>query len=351
MHPILRKYSGLMVDLDGTVFEGSRPVVGAKEGLAGHQVAYITNNASRSPAQVAAHLNDLGFAAEPSQVMTSAMAACLMARSVFEEEERQGKRAVGSGRSVFVIGADSFKELAREAGLDLVSSADEEPAVVLHGHSPDNNWERLSEGALAIQRGARYIASNLDSTLPTERGFMVGNGSMVAAVTNATGVVPDAPGKPQPTMFEACLPLFPGQDVLVIGDRLNTDIAGGNNAKLPTMCTITGVSTHRDILAARATERPTYIAANMRDHLSGWTAVVADEAVENPRSLNAGFQTASVEVRISAGEEGKENIMAAEALAAAAPVVWKLVDGGAALEDIEFSGDGPAARAAIAAWQ
>ena len=351
MHPILRKFSGLMVDLDGTVFEGNRPVDGAKEGLADHQVAYITNNASRSPAEVAVHLNELGFTAKPEQVMTSAMAACLMARSVFDEQGKLAGLEIDEDRKVFVIGAESFKQLARDAGLKVVKCADDNPAVVLHGHSPDNNWERLSEGALAIQRGARYIASNLDSTLPTERGFMVGNGSMVAAVTNATGVVPDAPGKPQPTMFEACRPQFKGQDILVIGDRLNTDIAGGNNAHLPTLCTVTGVSTHRDILAARGVERPTYIAANMRDHLSGWTAAVVGEDVAGDDDGSASPSTTTVEVHISAGEEGQDMIMAAEALAAAAPVVWSLVDAGTALEDITFTGDCPAARTAIAAWR
>lgn len=330
MHPILRKYQGLMVDLDGTVFEGNRPVDGAKEGLADHQIAYITNNASRSPQQVAEHLTELGFPTSPNQVMTSAMAACLMARSVLDNSE-------GVPPKVFVIGADSFKQLAREAGLVVVDSADDNPAVVLHGHSPDNNWARLSEGALAIQRGARYIASNLDSTLPTERGFMVGNGSMVAAVTNATGVVPDAPGKPQPTMFEACMPQFEGRDVLVIGDRLNTDIAGGNNAGLPTLCTVTGVSTHRDVLAAAPGERPTYIAANMRDHLPGWSATLRESG--------------GAEILVTAGEEGPTNVMAAEALAAVAPIVWQQVDAGVSVEAITINGDGASAQAAIDAWR
>lgn len=340
MHPVLRKYQGLMVDLDGTVFEGSRPVDGAKEGLADHEVVYITNNASRAPQQVAAHLTELGFSTQPNQVMTSAMAACLMAREVFEDNEESGNRVKGVPRKVFVIGAESFKQLAREADLDVVDSADDNPEVVLHGHSPDNDWARLSEGALAIQRGARYIASNLDSTLPTERGFMVGNGSMVAAVTNATGVVPDAPGKPKPTMFEACRPQLDGLDILVIGDRLNTDIAGGNNAGLPTLCTVTGVSTHRDILAAKPGERPTYIAANMRDHLSGWSARIAEQP-EGEGQV----------VLISAGEQGTARVMAAEALAVAAPLVWKLVDAGYSVEGIAVRGEDDYARTAISAWR
>lgn len=336
MHPILRKYQGLMVDLDGTVFEGNRPVDGAKEGLAEHEVVYITNNASRAPQQVAEHLTELGFPTRPEQVMTSAMAACLMARAEFDARDTSGQREAEALRKVFVIGAESFKQLAREAGLDVVDSADDNPEVVLHGHSPDNNWACLSEGALAIQRGARYIASNLDSTLPTERGFMIGNGSMVAAVSNATGVVPDAPGKPKPTMFEACRPQLEGMDILVIGDRLNTDIAGGNNAGLPTLCTVTGVSTHRDILAAQPAERPTYIAANMRDHLEGWSAALDEETPT---------------VVVTAGAHGPEQVMAAEALAVAAPLVWKLTDAGHAIESIAVNGQDDAARAAIAAWR
>lgn len=325
---LLDRYDALLVDLDGTVFEGGRPVPGAAEGLFGRRVMYVTNNASRAPHEVAEHLTNMGFPASSDQVLTSAQAAAAMAR----------KRFPNAGAKALVIGADSFRELARSEGFDVVDSADSNPDVVLHGHSPDNNWARLSEGALAIQRGAAYVASNLDTTLPTERGLLVGNGSMVAAVTSATGVTPSSAGKPGPAMFHVAAQRLGAQRPLVVGDRLNTDIAGGIAAGFDTLCTVTGVSGHRELLAT--SHRPTYIAANMRDHLPGWTARVESRDASS----------ASVVV-FSGSVSSDATVMAAEAVAAAAPVVWELLDGGLEIESVSISGADDTARTAIEGWR
>ena len=185
----------------------------------------------------------MGFAADADHVVTSAMAACDLGKQYIAEAEVERPLA-------YVIGHDSFKQLVADAGFALTDTADDHPHVVFHGHSPDNDWARLSEGALAIQRGARYFASNLDTTLPSERGFMVGNGSMVAAVTSATGVKPQSAGKPGPAMFEVAAHRIGSTKPLAVGDRLDTDIAGGNAAGMDTLCTVTGVSTHTDIIDA-----------------------------------------------------------------------------------------------------
>ena len=278
-HPILAHYDALLVDLDGTVFEGSHPIDGAAEGLAHHDVIYVTNNASRSPEQVAEHLTSIGFATSADQVLTSAMAACDMARAELGLAD-QDPSSHGEVKA-YVIGNDSFKELARRAGFSIVDSADDEPAVVLQGHSPDNDWKRLSEGALAIRRGARYIASNLDTTLPSERGLLVGNGSMVAAIVSATGVEPRSAGKPLPPMFHRGAARLESERPIVIGDRLNTDIAGGNAAGYDTLMTVTGISGHHETLSAIPEERPTLIGADM-------SALVAPAEHAEPRP-QAGF--------------------------------------------------------------
>lgn len=331
---LLDLYDALLVDLDGTVFEGGRPVDGAAEGLEGRRVMYVTNNASRSPQAVADHLSEIGFPTTADQVMTSAQAACTLAA------EQLGT----TDAKAFVIGAESFKDLAREAGFTVVDSADDNPDVVLQGHSPDNNWARLSEGALAIQRGATYVASNLDTTLPTERGFMVGNGSMVAAVVSATGVEPSSAGKPGAEMFRVAAERLNSERPLVVGDRLNTDIAGGIAAGFDTLCTVTGVSGHRELLSTP--HRPTFIAANMRDHLEGWSAEVSTD-VEAARAGSG-----KVTVSVSSGESSSDaTLMAAEAVAVAAPLVWEQLDRGVDIADIDIVGADDETQRAIGAWR
>lgn len=325
---VLDAYDALLVDLDGTVFEGGRPVDGAADGLAGRQVMYVTNNASRSPEAVAQHLSELGFSTTADQVLTSAQAACTLAR---EELGKPGGRA-------FVIGADSFKDLVRDAGFEVVDSADDEPDVVLQGHDPDNGWANLSEGALAIQRGAKYIASNLDTTLPTERGFMIGNGSMVAAVVSATGVQPVSSGKPGPEMFRVAADRLGSTNPLVVGDRLNTDIAGGIAAGYDTLCTVTGVSGHRELLSTP--HRPTFIAGNLRDYLPGWSATVSSK------------EDGAVTVSVSSGESSSDvTLMAAEAVSVAAPMVWEQLDQGVDIDQITVVGADDTAERAIGAWR
>lgn len=333
-HPILDDYDALLADLDGTVMEGRRPIDGAKEGLAGRRVMYVTNNASRSPQQVAEHLTDIGFPTSAEQVLTSAMAACDMAAAQvgMEQRRREGRPAP----KAFVIGHDSFRDLAANAGFDVVHSADDNPDVVLHGHSPDNDWARLSEGALAIRAGAQYIASNLDTTLPSERGLLVGNGSMVAAVTSATGVTPHVAGKPGPAMFEVAARKLKARRPLAVGDRLDTDIAGGNAAGFDTLCTVTGVSGHWDILVAPVEQRPTFIAANMRDHLPGWSArVVSGSGVPGDITGSCIIEVSSGETQLPVTDATPASpndssawcaVAAAEALAVAAPYVWPIVD-------------------------
>lgn len=253
---LLEFYDALLLDLDGTVWEGGRAIDGAVDTInsSGVKSMYITNNASRSPRDVADRLQAIGLDAPEQSVLTSAQSAVSLAREQFP-----------GGARALIVGADSFRELARTAGFDVVFSADDSPDVVLHGHSPDNGWAVLTEAALAIRNGASYIASNLDTTLPTERGLAIGNGSLVAAVISATGVTPAAAGKPQPTMFTQAATMLDAERPLAVGDRLDTDIEGGNAAGMPTFQVLTGVSGPIALLEAPPEQRPTYIAKDLRD--------------------------------------------------------------------------------------
>lgn len=249
------KHDGLLLDLDGTVWSGGVAIDHAVDSInsSGLPALYVTNNASRSAADVAEMLRAIELPAQESDVLTSAMAAVTMAG-----------RYLKPGDPVYVVGASALRNLVADAGFRVVDSADESPKVVLHGHSPDTGWRQLSEAALSLQAGAKYLATNLDTSLPMERGFMVGNGSMVAAVTSATGVVPEAAGKPEPAMFHQAAESRGLQRPLAVGDRLDTDIAGGVAAGMPTLHVLTGVSGPYALLQAPAAHRPTYIAKDMR---------------------------------------------------------------------------------------
>lgn len=246
-------YDGLLVDLDGTVWRGDELIPGAGDALsAGPSAVFATNNASRSASAVAEKLRGLGVPAEAGDVVTSSAAA---ARRVAE--------SAPEGAAVLVLGTDALVDLVAAEGLRPVFSAEEEPSVVVQGHSPVTGWPQLSEAALALRAGARFVATNLDSSLPSSRGLLVGNGSMVRAVANATGREPECAGKPEPLMYEMAVSSHGWRRPLVVGDRLDTDIAAAARAGYDSLHVLTGVSRAGDLLAAREAERPTFIAPDV----------------------------------------------------------------------------------------
>ncbi|WP_254872975.1 HAD-IIA family hydrolase [Schaalia sp. Marseille-Q2122] len=251
-------YDVALLDLDGTAYQGKEPIEHAAQATneaqdAGMLVAYVTNNAMRTPAAIAEHLRELGFDAAPEAVMTSSMdVTALMAEEIED------------GSKVLVIGAQGLREPIEAAGYTVVESADDEPAAVVQGLDKSLDWATLSEAAFAIQRGAKFFATNLDSTLPVERGFALGNGALVRAVQHATGVRPTAAGKPEAGIYHRGAALVGGTNPLAVGDRLNTDIAGAVTAGIPSLHVLTGVSSARDVICAQRGQRPTYLALDMR---------------------------------------------------------------------------------------
>lgn len=247
-------YDALLLDLDGTVFAGQKALPGARESLGSVGTAqyFVTNNASRRPAQVVEHLRDLGFAATEDQVVTSAQSA---ARLLAEH--------VAPGSIALVVGTDGLAQEVREVGIGVTRSADDRPAAVIQGHSPETGWAQLSEAVLAINAGALWIATNVDPTLPSERGPMMGNGSMVAAVANATGQEPLVAGKPAAPLMADAIARSHATRPLVIGDRLDTDIEGAHSVGLDSALVLTGVSTVPALLAAPPEQRPTYVIADL----------------------------------------------------------------------------------------
>lgn len=249
-------FDGLLLDLDGTLYRGQEVVpyaVAAIRDAVDARSLYITNNASRSAQDVANHLSDLGFPASPTDVITSAHAAAKLVASLVER-----------GSRVLVVGTASFAEEIRAVGLEPVREFADEPHAVVQGHSPATCWSLLAEAALAIRAGALWVAANLDATLPTERGLLPGNGSMVAALRTATDREPRVAGKPCAPIFEDAVDRAGLSRPLVVGDRLDTDIAGACAAKIPSLYVMTGVSRPVDVLFADGSMRPSYLAADLR---------------------------------------------------------------------------------------
>ena len=249
------EYDCLLLDLDGTVFRGGEPTAGAVETLAEVQsrAVFITNNSSRGADEVAAHLRQLGFTATGEDVATSAqIAAHLLAERL------------PAGSRVLVIGTESLAAEIAAAGLEPVRLAADEPAAVVQGLSTETGWAELAEAALAIRAGAMWMTTNVDKTLPSERGLLPGNGSMVAALRAATDAEPQVAGKPGPALLTEALTRGEFYAPLVVGDRLDTDIAAANAAALPSLMVLTGVNSARDAVGATAEQRPTYIGHDLR---------------------------------------------------------------------------------------
>ncbi len=234
-------YDCALLDLDGTAWSGDERIEHAAASVVearelGMASAFVTNNAMRTPAQVAEKLNSMDFDATADMIMTSAMdIAAIMAEELEE------------GSKVFVIGGAGLRLALEERGFVLVDSADDEPAAVVQGLDKQVDWALLSEGAFAIERGAAFYASNLDATLPVERGQALGNGSLVRAIQHATHKRPTAGGKPEPGIYRRASELVGAQNPLAVGDRLETDIMGAVAAGVPAMHVLTGVHMARDV--------------------------------------------------------------------------------------------------------
>ncbi|OBA93790.1 HAD family hydrolase [Mycobacteriaceae bacterium 1482268.1] len=251
----MQEHDCLLLDLDGTVFRGHEPTPGAVDILAAVTVRtlYVTNNASRGPDEVAQHLRAMGFRADADDIVTSAQSA---ARILADR--------LPSAAKVLIVGTDSLAAEITNVGLEPVRLWSDDPVAVVQGHSPETCWSNLAEAALAIRGGALWVAANVDKTLPSERGLLPGNGSMVAALQTATDREPKVAGKPQPTLLTDALSRGSFRSPLVVGDRLDTDIAGANAAALPSLLVLCGVSTAEETVRAAAGERPNYIAADLR---------------------------------------------------------------------------------------
>jgi len=266
----------VVCDLDGVVYRGHEAVAHAVDALerlrsSGRRVVYATNNASRTPQEVAEQLAGLGLTLTSEDVVTSSQAGAAALSEM-----------VPARSEVLAVGGDGVAEALRGVGLLPLRAAEvaqragqhdpELPASglgivgVLQGYGPEVGWADLAEAAYAVQSGAVWVATNVDATLPTARGVAPGNGTLVDAVRQATGKQPLVVGKPHTPLYDLSakvLALAP-EETLAIGDRLDTDIAGARAAGMPSLLVLTGVHGVRDVVWADAPQRPRYLAMDLR---------------------------------------------------------------------------------------
>jgi 4-nitrophenyl phosphatase len=237
------KIRGLILDMDGVLWKGDVPLPGMPAFLAflrSQSIRFLlaTNNASLTPDQYVRKLDGMGARVLPDEVITSALATAQYLRRILQPGDR-----------VFVIGEDGIRRALEDAGCALAVTGELHAAYVVCAMDRELSWQKLADATINLRNGARLIATNPDTTFPTERGIAHGNGAILAALTAASGVTPVVIGKPQPILFQMALEkLDVAKDAVAsLGDRLETDILGSNNAGIASILILTGVTKAADL--------------------------------------------------------------------------------------------------------
>jgi 4-nitrophenyl phosphatase len=230
----------LILDMDGVLWKADAPIGDLPKTFdrmhaRGLKVAFATNNGTQTPEQYVERLARLGVNIEPWQVVTSALG---IANLLIQK--------IPSGSPIFVIGGVGVKTALRECGFELLSTKTAESAkAVVMGIDPEINFEKMGEAALLVRSGIPFYATNPDKTFPTPRGQIPGAGAWISVIVTATGVEPVYAGKPAPYLLELARARLDTskEHTLVVGDRLETDIAGGQAAGMRTALVLSGIST------------------------------------------------------------------------------------------------------------
>lgn len=247
----------LITDMDGVLWHGDTPMPGLVDFFEtlherNIQLMCATNNASKTPEQYVEKLAKFGVAVTPQQIMTSALATAAYVTQHYP-----------ASASIYCIGGDGLRQALQQKGLHLLERNDDHTAaeLVVVGLHTGVTYEDFAIATLHIRRGATFIGCNPDTTFPSERGLLPGNGSLLALLTAATDQKPVIIGKPHPPMFLACLhqwgPQATGQNSAMLGDRIGTDIVGAHQVGLQTILVLSGVSTAAEL--AQSNTRPDYV--------------------------------------------------------------------------------------------
>ncbi|KKI56888.1 HAD superfamily hydrolase (TIGR01457 family) [Staphylococcus pasteuri] len=236
----MKQYKAYLIDLDGTMYKGTDEIDGASQFidyLNEHQIPhlYVTNNSTKTPDQVADKLHEMNIDATPDEIVTSALAT---ADYISEQSP---------GASVYMLGGEGLHSALTEAGL--VVKNDENVDYVVIGLDENVTYEKLAIATLAVRKGATFISTNPDVSIPKERGFLPGNGAITSVVSVSTGVQPQFIGKPETIIMNKSLELLQlnKEEVAMVGDLYDTDIMSGINVGIDTVHVQTGVTTLEEI--------------------------------------------------------------------------------------------------------
>jgi HAD superfamily hydrolase (TIGR01457 family) len=248
---LIDPYDLIAFDLDGVLYRGDQPIEGASSVVdsirsSQKRLIFLTNNSARTPERIAARLHEMGFAVRTEEVVTSALATATMLAA-------EG----AAGSSAFVIGEEGVRTALGDAGIDVVGGEPDRTDLVVVGWDRSADFAKLRRACLLVERGARLIATNGDRSFPAEDGLWPGAGALLAVITTTTGAEPTVVGKPATPMFDAAHSIAAAERPLMVGDRLDTDIAGAARARWDSVLVLTGVSTPGDMPEAPAL--PTFV--------------------------------------------------------------------------------------------
>ena len=249
----LAEIRSFIIDMDGVLWEGDRPLPGllaffAALRASGRRFVLATNNAGRTPEQYTTKLAGMGVTVRNEEILTSAQACALFLA-----------RQAAPGARVFAIGESSVQQALAEQGFSLCGLYETDAAYVVCGLDRGLSWDKLATATLNIRAGAKFIGTNPDLTLPTERGLTHGNGAILAALEAASGAAPIIVGKPEPLMYQIAMERLGAdpQTTAAIGDRLETDILGAIRAGIHSLLVLSGASRPDELAGSEI--RPTWV--------------------------------------------------------------------------------------------
>jgi len=246
----LSAIKNLIIDMDGVLYRGHRPLPGAKEflqHLEEREITYtlVTNNATRTPEEYVAILKEMGIEVSPGRILTSALATADYLGNILPQ-----------GARLYLIGEEGLHSALAAQGFEF-GEKDVEAVVV--GMDRQLTYEKLKTATIAIRQGARFVGTNPDKSFPAEEAIVPGAGAILAAIEAATGVKPTVIGKPEPILFQMALQRMGAteKETAVIGDRLETDILGGQRCGLTTILVLSGITQKEDLEASEI--KPDYV--------------------------------------------------------------------------------------------
>lgn len=251
----MRKYSGYLIDLDGTMYRGNEPIDGAATFI--HKLneknipyLFLTNNSTSTQENVAQKLTSMGIDTTADHVFTSSLAT-----AKYIKQKKTSARCM-------VIGEQGLYDAIEKEGLTIADTSCDYVVIGLDRHI---TYEKLAQACLAIREGAIFISTNSDLAIPTERGFLPGNGALTSVITVSTGVKPIFIGKPEQIIMEEALEVLgtAKNNTIMVGDNYQTDILAGINASIDTLMVFTGVTQHEEYPHLKI--KPTYNIQNLKE--------------------------------------------------------------------------------------